>query len=246
MTKLLFTLLAFPAVALADTVTLSTGEAIEGELLDLQASFVMLRLPDTEGEAIRRLGPDRIESLSFSDPQASLESQALKRAKFISLLSLEDARLLPRYLSQLLDAGDALSALSYAKLWHPKNRHPSLDSHYRVTLVRSAAAAGLSDEALVHAQRWLALSPPPVDHPLPWQIQAQHQLEKGDFEAALWTSLTPLAHAQHRSSSDLAALRAIASQAYQNLGYAEHSLAYQSDFPRPTQPFHFDPLHPPQ
>ncbi len=245
MNKLLLILFAMTSLAYGDSITLKSGETIQGELLETKAGFVLLRLPESEGEALRRLSPDNIESLAFSDPKAPLEEQALKRSKFITLLSEDDARQLPRYLNLLLSNHQALTALSYAKLWHPKNKYPSLDPNYREILIKSSLAAELPDEALVHAQTWLSQTPPPIKHPLPWEIQAQRFLDTGQFEEALWTCLTPLAHASGGDQDKLARLRELASASYQSLGYLEHAQAYLSATPQPTQPLHFTPHNPP-
>lgn len=245
MNKLILTLLALPAFVLADSVTLDSGETIEGSLLDTQANFILLRLPETEGEAMRRIDPQSIESLNFFASDAPLEQQAFKRAKFIGFLSKEDAQYLTRYLSNLIADKQALAALTYAKLWHPKNQYSELDPIYRKILIASSLAAKLPDEALAHAQQWLSQSSPPIQHPLPWRVQAQRYLDEGEYESALWTSLTPIAHAKHRPHDSLADLRAIASVAYRKLGYNEHAQAYQSANPKPSPALHFVPLNPP-
>lgn len=233
--------LASFALCHADSLTLKDGESLQGELVDTQANFVLLRLPETEGEATRRIAPLQIETLAFSDTDAPLEQQALKRAKFQSLLSEADARILLDYLDELQSAGHPLTALAYAKLWHPKNNYPQLDPTYREQLINSSLAAGLPEEALVHAQNWIKRSPAPTDHALPWIVQAEHQLKTENLEAALWTSLTPLAYASRELSPHRQKLQQIASHAYQRLGYDEHAQAYASPDPAPKSPLVLDP-----
>lgn len=215
----------------ADSVILDTNEVLKGELVDTQANFVILRLPETEGEALRRISPENIQALDFEDSEAPLEKQALIRAKFQPLLSESDAGILTEILAEYIEQGAPLTALSYARTWHSKNNYPSLDPTYRNLLIKSALAADLPGEALVHAQNWIDLDPPPLAEPLPWQILAQHQLETGNAEAALWTALTPIAHANRANRDSLAPLHEIAAAAYQALGFAEHAEAHRSHPP---------------
>lgn len=215
----------------ADSILLDSNEVLTGELIDMQASFVILSLPENEGEALRRISPERIKALHFEDSDAPLEQRALKRAKFQPLLSESDARLQTELLSKYIQLKNPLPALSYARSWHSKNNYPALDSVYRNLLLKSALAANLPGEALVHAQNWLALSPPPFPEPLPWQVIAQSQLDSGNPEAALWTALTPIAHANSANSDSLAPLHEIAATAYQELGFTDHAAAHRSRLP---------------
>ncbi len=232
------------SLAQADTIALKTGEILQGDLIETQANFVLLKLPETEGEAIRRVSPAQIDSLAFDDPDAPLEAQALIRSKFIPLLSEADASLLPQYLQSLLAQKQSLTSLTYAKLWHQKNEYTSLDPLYRNLLIESSLAANLPEEALVHAQNWLDQTPQPIDHPLPWQVLAQHYLDTQQFEKALWTSLTPIAHAN--KTTNLTPLHDLAAQAYQKLRYTEHAAAHLSHqpIPSPKEPLILDPTSP--
>ncbi|EDY81649.1 hypothetical protein VDG1235_1267 [Verrucomicrobiia bacterium DG1235] len=235
----LFTATSFQA----DTIELADGTSLSGTLIDTQAGYIRLQLPETEGEALRRISPDKIAALSFSDPTAPLEQRALHRSRFIPLLSPADAQLLPELLEHYLSNDQSLTALSYAKLWHPKNEYADLDPLYRSLLIRSAQAANLPNEAVIHAKNWLAQTPSPFATPLPWQTLAQHHLDSGQPEAALWTALRPLAHATADQQDTLHPLHQIAAQAYQVLGYPDHATYHLSQNSPLTT--HYSPLNPP-
>lgn len=223
--------LILPLSAYADTVTLRTGETLQGELVRTQAGFVLLRLPNNEGEALRRIAPETISSLTFEDAGTDLEAQALRRAKFIPFISEGDAQRIPQYLEQLLSTDQALIALSYAKTWHPKNRYQTLDHHYRSILIQASIATQSTQEAIVHAKDWLRLEPKPTQHSVPWQILGQHYLDSGQPENALWLALQPIAVASAKEQESLAPLHTIAATAYQELGYTGHAKAHLSTQP---------------
>ncbi|MDQ8184969.1 hypothetical protein [Pelagicoccus sp. SDUM812002] len=233
--------LALPFLTHADSITLTDGQTIQGDLVETRAGFVLIRLPELEGEAVRRISPRRIESLEFTDQGESLEHQAQIRSKFIPLLSIQDGRILIDYLNFLISDGQPLTALSYAKLWHPKNNYTEIDIPYREVLIDSSIAANLPEQALVHAQNWLTQTPPPKSRSLPWKIQAQHYLKNGDYEKALWASLTPIAHSNQLTQKEKIALNSIAAQAYRKLGYTEHSAAYLNQSSTPLTPLHLEP-----
>ncbi len=243
MTKALTILvvISWAMISHADTIIQNDGTSIHGSLLEIQAGFLLIQLPENEGEAIRRISPESIESISFSDQEHTLEQQALKRSKFIPILSNTDAKILPEYLKKLLPQDRSLEALNYAKIWHPKNPYTSLDSEYRELLINSSLKSELPDEALIHAQNWLSRTPAPYQKTLPWKIQAQHYFISEQFEEALWTCLTPIAHASHHSEHHI--LHTIAADSYQKLGYIEHATAHLSPntLPAPTLPLFLDP-----
>lgn len=225
----------------ADTISLKDGTEIHGRLLETKANFLLIQLPEDEGEATRRVSPQKTLSISFSDQSSELEGQAILRAKFLPYLSEPDSAKLIEYLDALLSKNQALSALSYAKIWHPKNKYTSLDSKYRELLIKSSLKANLPSEALVHAQNWLSLNPQPFEQALPWALQAQHHFNTGRFQEALWTCLTPIAHAKDYKEHE--ALHEIAAKTYQKLGYTDHATAHRSPskLPTPSIPLFLDP-----
>lgn len=238
-------ILLLPTLALADHIELRTGEKLPGQLIDFTAGFVTLQLPDSHGQAHRRVDPAHIAQLHFNDSNAPLHQRAKRRAKFLPLLSEEDAQLLPRYLQTLSQQGEPETALNLAKIWHPKNQYRKFNPLYRQILIESALASQQPAEALEHARNWLQQKPPPYLHPLPWQILAQHQLANDAPQDALTTALTPIAHATTETAPNLAPLHKLAAKAYQKLGYTEHAKAHLS--PSPTSllkiptPLHLNP-----
>lgn len=243
-TLTLLVVISWALTSHADTITPKDGSAIHGSLLEIQASFLLIQLPENEGEAVRRISPNSIDSISFSDKEDTLEQRALKRAKFLPFLSHTDAKVLPEYLQTLLAQEQALQALNYAKIWHQKNKYKYLDSEYRELLIMSSLKAGLSDEALIHAQNWISQTPPPLQNTLPWEIQAKHYFQTNQFEEALWTCLTPIVHSNHHSEHPT--LHKIAAYSYQKLGYTEHATAHLSSntLPIPPLPLTLDPSYP--
>ncbi|MBK1880337.1 hypothetical protein [Pelagicoccus mobilis] len=220
--------LVCPTILLADQVDLRNGESITGQLADMKGGYVNLLLPEAEGEAIQRIHPDQILHLAFDDHETPLQSRALTRAKFIPLLSESDSKILLEHLSILLLKNQSTQALRLAKTWHPKNEYNTLDATYRNIIIESALASGQTEEALIHSQNWLKQKPPPFEHPQPWEVLAQNHLKNGDPRAALWTSLSPIAHGNHENESSLAKLHLLSAEAYQKLGYNTHANAHLS------------------
>lgn len=208
----------------ADSILLKSRETIEGELVGMQAGFVLLRIAK-EGQVTRRIDPSAIDALHFSDADTTLEAKVLRRARFLGLLSERDESLLLQLLQRYLDAHSPLQALAYAKLWSPKIQYVSNLDRVRHLTLQAALEADLPGEALAHAQRWVAEAELPA--PLAWQVIAQDQLDRGHAEAALWTALHPIAHATAATSEkDLLPLRQIAAAAYRSLGYEKHASAF--------------------
>jgi len=232
MRKKLFSLsLVLPAFLFADQIVLDSGETLRGQLIDFNAGFISLRLPESQGEALRRISPEKIRKLEFNDEGVPLEIRARKRAKFLPILPEEDAQILLQYLQSLLDQTHSATALNLAKTWYPQNQYTSLDPQYRTILIESALASNRPNEALVHSRNWLELKPPPFKHPLPWRVLAQNQLDSNVPKAALKTALTPIAHASFQDRDQLKPLHDLAAQAYQILGYPDHANAHLSSDP---------------
>lgn len=221
-------ILAFCCVILsiaADEVMLSDGSSVSGTIAEMQGGFLVLELADSHGLATRRIDPEKIVAINFSDSEDSRQQRALRRSRFIPLLSLNDAQVLIEYLNGQLTDGHALPALSYAKQWHPKNNYETLDVSYREILISASLASNAPDEALVHARNWLSLNPKPYSHPLPWEIVADHLLSENNPESALWVALQPIALQSTNFDSELANLKRIAADAYLALGYDQHAAA---------------------
>lgn len=210
-------------VSHGDEVFLNDETSITGKIAEMQGGYLLIQLADSNGQASRRIDPERIARIEFSDDTDNLQQRALRRSRFQALLSFNDAGLLIEFLEDRVNAGDSLAALSYAKQWHPKNNYTNLDTLYRKILILASVNSSAPDEAVIHARNWLSLNPKPYPHPLPWEIVATHYLNQEDPETALWISLQPIAHATSQNQSEFDKLKEIASKAYIELGYDQYS-----------------------
>lgn len=208
-----------------DALRLKTGETIEGELLRMEADFVLLRIAGDESEVIRRFSPEQVQLLQFTDEAQALEARARRRALFPGLLSEADERMLPDAIDLYLGEERALEALAYAKLWHPKLEHAVNRKRVSLQMIQAAYDAGFKDEAAFHAQTWIRERQTPVEEAFPWQVVSEFHLDAGRYENALSIALQPIAFLQNKSPGDLKSCYQIAIDAYEKLGFREHAMA---------------------
>ncbi len=221
-----------------DRIHLNSGEVLIGEIQGMKANFVVINIRKNNEQAIRRIRRKEIQTLSFADTdtldplakrtRAALNSLALRRAPLLGSLQIQDERILLDFIDLTIEAGQALEALSYAKLWHPKIQYTVHINRIEEQLIRAALVARLPDEALVHARNKIA-NDDDSRSALAWHVVAQARLERGDFEAALWISLNPIVNARALEQPNLDKCYATAIAACVKLGRLSHAQALKEE-----------------
>lgn len=200
---ILFLALPLHVHAAQDTILLNNNDLLSGKIQGMQANFVILEIQDTSGQATRRISPENIKTLTLVDSPDTeeiptiqlLEPLANRRAALLGILQRQDEQILINLLDLYIEFDQALEALSYAKLWHPKIQYTEHLTRIEEQLILAATAANLPDEALVHAHN-LIQNNNSTHTALAYHTIANAHLAKGNPEAALWTALNPIANNQ--------------------------------------------------
>lgn len=226
----------FRCDASADQVVLRDGSVLDGEIQGREANYVLVKVTQGGESAHRRLRPDAIERIHFSDTDwlsdlsladgeadAHLEEAAARRSPLLGLLDARDERLLIRLLERYLATQRAPEALAYAKVWRDRVSDPGVSASVATILIQAARAAGQVDEARFHAQAWIDSGRDASASSLAWAVVAQSQLDFGDARGALWTSAQPIAFVADPAPADLAECYRIAIEAACALGQAAYA-----------------------
>lgn len=240
-----------------DSVTLTDGTTLQGKLQGVQADFLLLQVSTNgDGSAIRRIHPQEVARIHFSDtlpsdgsPEEmasasaslssnieSLEKLTRNRSSYFGLLQPEDEALFLSLIDAYIKDDRALEALAYAKLWQNRIRDDGITLRLRERLIEAALAAGLSDEAFVFATDWRRDYP---DHPysaLATHVVAEAALERNEPETAAWVAIKPIAAQCNPSpryldrcyDTAITALKALADHAYASRLHHEKNLLFAS------------------
>lgn len=233
---ILFLALPLHVHAAQDTILLNNNDLLTGHIQGMQANFVILEIQAPTGQATRRISPENIKSITLTDTPDSeeiptiqlLKSLANRRATLLGILQKQDEQILINLLDLYIESNQALEALSYAKLWHPKIHYTEHLTRIEEQLILAATAANLPDEALVHAHN-LIQNNHSTNTALAYHTIANAQLAKGNPESALWTALNPIAHRQISSQPYLEKCYATAIAACIDLNNTPYALALKSE-----------------
>ena len=234
------------SLSASDMLYLKNGTSISGELLGLQAGYVLIKID--QAEAFQRVDPQSIRRIHFSDADATPSTYAMiqegkaeaalsqmtlhasKRSPLLGVLSPSDETLLIDYLQLSLGLGQATDALNFAKLWSPKLQYPQNQKTALLISLEAALACDRSAEALAHAMQWTSRYPNSFESALPWAVIAKDLLDsKKQSEKALFVALAPIAHQRTPKPEKVELCYAIAIEACQKSGAHDYAHALQSE-----------------
>lgn len=199
-----------PLVVSADTIELSDGRIVHGELAGSVGGYLSIIIggPNTQAELRYRLGD--IERIEFSDSitrqdaidgfskrhptesTAMLENLALKRLPYLESLHPKDEAIFTYLLESYILSGREVDALERAKLW--LNKLPSSEAKLRVQELQIIAAWNLDrpSEAAYYGRQWIEAGQSCQISALPWVTLANIAFIEEDYETALWIALNPI------------------------------------------------------
>jgi len=199
-----------PLVVSADTIELSDGRIVHGELAGSVGGYLSIIVggPNTQAELRYRLGD--IERIKFSDSTsrqdaidgfskrhpsestAMLENLALKRLPYLESLHPKDEAIFTYLLESYILSGREVDALERAKLW--LNKLPSSEAKLRVQELQIIAAWNLDrpSEAAYYGRHWIEAGQSCQTSALPWVTLANIAFIEEDYETALWIALNPI------------------------------------------------------
>lgn len=207
--SMLFTVIYTPFLW-GDTVELISGKALQGNLTGRQSIYVILASKVAQGEIVRRLKPDEIAHIHFSDsttkqevidryaatdPQQTtflLESLVRRRLPYMDLLSHSDETLFAMLLESYINSGRANDALDRAKLWRTKLRFPDIVDQLDELQIVAARSSDHLEEAAFYSKRWIDAGKSARETALPWSVLAEKALIESQTEDALWLALNPI------------------------------------------------------
>ena len=210
----LFILRAFaatlPLLVYSDTIILSDGKILHGELAGTVGGYLSIVVEDSSNQAELRYRIELVERIDFSDsisrqdsidgfsnrhPRQSialLEELALKRLPYLEILGPEDAFVFTLLLESYILSGREEDALERAKLWLQKL--PSEEAKLRIRELQMIAAWKLdrASDSAYYGRQWINAGYSCQNTALPWVSLANIALKEEDYETALWLALNPI------------------------------------------------------
>ncbi len=204
-------LLALSAsLSFGDTIELKNGKTLNGDLNGRQAQFVSIIQTVDQSVIERRLAPEEISRIIFSDGQSKeeaidrfnagdpyqatilLETLIRTRIPYIELLTESDEALFVMLLDSYINTGRGSDCLDRAKLWRTKLQGPKTLQDIEELQIVAAWRLNRLDEAAFYAKQWIDGQRSAQETAIAWQALAEVAVTEGYTEAALWLALNPI------------------------------------------------------
>ena len=232
-------LFACACLCFGDSIELSNGKILKGDLSGRKAQYVSITRKENQSEIEIRVESDDILRIEFSDAftkQEAIDSfhsadlyQAIslleplisRRIPYIDLLSEEDERLFVILLESYRKSGRGSDCLEHAKLWQTKLQAPQTLSDIQELQIVASWEMQRPEEAAYYAQRWIDSGQSARESSIAWNVLAENALESGQANLALWIALNPIVFSQVNPARYLA-------QSYEVAIVAAHRLRHDA------------------
>ncbi|MCH6257697.1 hypothetical protein MLD52_14150 [Puniceicoccaceae bacterium K14] len=225
----IFALLIFAFELVAkDQLTLNDGGKVFGYLQGMEGGYVRLADAEQNWQSIRRFSPDTIRLFHFGDndlveaTKQSLEQSdyygALKfltrlvekREPYLGLLPKKEEAFFLKYIHALGETQQFGKALGQIKLWEIQIQNAEILQTLELCSLNYSWKSNDPSQAQLIAEELIENGYKSSLHPTPWMILASLELEKENYERALWLSLQPITFGASDEADDLATCYSIA------------------------------------